>query len=124
MEERTLIASITFKVREASVEDCDRANQPHGRLEVIDSDGDRLAWASSIDEARQAVTSLIDWDAELHEEATTYSDVIRLINRDLRRLRRGPATKNKRQRILVLQNILDRATANNAGIRSIDESGD
>lgn len=49
-----------FDIRTASPEVCAEFNKHIGTLEVLDSDGDRILWASTIDEAKEEIHEYVE----------------------------------------------------------------
>ncbi len=51
---------ILFDIRTASPEVCNAYNKHIGTLEVLDSDGDRVLWASTLDEAKEEINEYVE----------------------------------------------------------------
>ena len=45
-----------FTIQRASREDCDRFDKPYGTIEIIDPEGERLAWAKTEQAALDAIS--------------------------------------------------------------------
>ena len=48
-------AVVEYRVERASAEDCDRFGKPYGKMELLDSDGCRLAWVDDVEEAKTEI---------------------------------------------------------------------
>lgn len=56
----TITASMTFTIQFVRESDCDKFQKAYGTLEIIDCDGDRVAFASSDDDAVEQVKGLLN----------------------------------------------------------------